>query len=144
MVFMVVAFHFFGKDAKAFVITCLAYFSGLVLIQFLLYWNVPQSLRVRPPVPMEYHLLRRIGNLSPDVRRVIESGNVLKERQFGNKLHRLYRNETIFPNGSWIAWTEVVDQSVVAWTLEFKSNQSPVLNYGNGSGSGKFIGNQGV
>lgn len=144
MVFMGVAFHYFGKNGKAFALTCLTGFVVIFLLQRLLCWNVPRSMRTRPPIPAGYHVLKHLGDLSSDVRKSVESGSLHKERPFGKASHRLYRQETNFPNGSWIAWTEVANQSVVAWALEFKSTQSPALNSWHGAGSGRLLGNEPV
>ena len=108
-------------------------------LMFVLRWRVPQHLRTRPAMPVEFLELRRLGPISPAARELLMNGKFVKEGEFRNHRHVLHLIERSFPGGVWRCHAEESAGEIIAWSVVFQSIASPVLDWGESTGSVGFL-----
>jgi len=122
----------------AFAILCGGYLLALLILPFILRRDIPPDQRKRPEVPPEFRRIRP-GPVTPEVAELLAGAVIVRDGMFRKRRHVHYRWKKSLPEGDWTGDAEVAEGKVVAWGMEFKSVLSPLLDFGDSSGEGKFI-----
>lgn len=125
-------------DFKGCLAACGAYLVFLLLYALACWLEVPKQLRTPPDRPADFKVVR-LGTISANAALVLNEAEVVKERAFGSKTHRLLRLERPCPEGTWTCEIEVADNRVLAMATSFESSVSPVMHRGDQIGSGRFL-----
>ena len=81
----------------------------------------------------------KTGPITRSINGLIERITLADERMFGKTRHRLFTSETEFLEGVWSCRIEEADNRIIACEVWFRSSVSPVMDWGKGEGTGKFI-----
>lgn len=111
--------------------------AGLVL-RPILRRNVPLHLRQRPEAPPEFRQIH-LGPVTPAIRALLEKGTVINQTEVRKRHHLLYRWQKSFPEGEWRCLAEEAAGEILAWSVDFKSAASPVLDESEAYGQGQLI-----
>ena len=89
-------------------------------------------------MPADFGLLK-LGPIAPEVARLLDAAEMVKDQSFGGLRHQLFRSEHAFDQGVWRCEIEVADNRILAWARSYQSAESPVLDRGEQIGSGRFL-----
>jgi len=125
-------------DMRMFLIVCGGYAGFLTLFTLVCWLRTPGKRCRRPVVPNEFKSLR--PGLSRDQVECLREGTApLKEVERGDIRHVLYQIERKFDNGIWRCEVELAADKIIACSVKFVSEESPVFDTGWIKGRGLFI-----
>lgn len=126
------------KSVRSFLVLCGLYVAFLCVFTFVCRRTVPKQLRRRPELPAEFRRLR-LGRISPSFAGLLETFALSCAEEWKDGLHRLYSAERTFDTGKWTCQIEEHSGDVLAYSLEFRSEFTPALDWGECQGVGVFF-----
>jgi hypothetical protein len=126
------------KSIRSFLVLCGLYVAFLCVFTFVCRRTVPKQLRRRPEMPAEFRRLR-LGRISPSLAGLLELGFLSRTKESKDGVHRLYSAERTFDAGKWVCQIEEHSGEVLAYSVEFRSEFTPALDWGECQGVGVFF-----
>ena len=123
---------------KAFIIWFSSSLIFLLLYTLICWFDVPNHLRRRPARPADFEAAR-VGANTAEAINFLERSELIKSKVFGGILHKLYRAEQVYREGTWACEVEIASDRILAWEITYESVASPVLDLQERVGDGRFL-----
>jgi hypothetical protein len=117
---------------------CVGYVVFLAAFVLICRYSISKADRKRPAPPVEFRHVC-VGVISESLKELLLTARITETRIVGAADHVLYELKRDFPNGEWICQFEIAGKQVLARYILFRSNLSPVLDYGSLQGSGVIL-----
>jgi len=126
------------KSVRSFLVVCGVYVAFICALDFVCRRKVPKQLRRRPEMPAEFRRLR-LGRISPSLDCLLKPGALSRTKESKDGVHRLYSAEWTFDTGKWTCQIEEHSGEVLAYSVEFRSEFTPAVDWGECHGVGVFF-----